>query len=495
MKWSERARPARDGAAYNAIDTYVEQQRRRLKIPGISLAIVAGDQIVHLRGFGRTRPGGEAPGPQTAFYIGSLTKSFTALAVMQLVEAGQVEPEAPLQHYLPWFRLADPQAAAQITVRHLLHQTSGLPTSAGETILADFDPCPGAAERQARALATLKLAHAVGAAWEYSNSNYQLLGLVVEAASGQTYADYIQEHILNPLAMRHTTASPAAASPNSLAVGHQFWFGHPVAVPHMTVPSGALAAGGLSSSAEDMARYLMAMLNSGHCGEGQMLSSAGLQALQRGAADVKAFGMSLGQYGMGWFVDKLGPAKLVWHSGTLPHFGAFMALLPEQELGVVLLFNACHHWMNPVLTDVGMGAVALLADQPPTPLPVVGLIPALLRGQLLLPALQLAGIAGTLRQLRRWRHGRPSRPSAQCLGGLPFALPLIPNLLAALALIPLLGKRRGYLRLYMPDYSWLVLVCGSLALMWSGLRTGLVVRAPRTRGTRAASRAVAGTSG
>ena len=105
------AKPASKPSSYAAIDAYVEEQMRRLNIPGASLAIVEGDQIVHLRGFGRARPGGEAPTPQTPFFIGSLTKSITALAVMQLVEAGKVELDAPVQRYLPWFRVADPQAS------------------------------------------------------------------------------------------------------------------------------------------------------------------------------------------------------------------------------------------------------------------------------------------------------------------------------------------------------------------------------------------------
>jgi CubicO group peptidase (beta-lactamase class C family) len=163
-------------ASYKAIDAYVEEQMRRLKIPGVSLAIVEGDEIVHLRGFGQARPGGEPPSPHTPFPIASLTKSFTALAVMQLTEAGKVELDSPVQRYLPWFRVADPQASAQMTVRHLLNQTSGLPTSAGAIPLADFDSSPGATERQARALSTLALTRPVGSAFEYSNSNYNLLG-------------------------------------------------------------------------------------------------------------------------------------------------------------------------------------------------------------------------------------------------------------------------------------------------------------------------------
>jgi CubicO group peptidase (beta-lactamase class C family) len=98
-----------DAASYDAIDAYVEEQMHRLNMPGVSLAIVEGDKIVHLRGFGQARPGGEAPSPQTPFFIGSLTKSFTALAVMQLAEAGKIELDAPVQRYLPWFRVSPPR--------------------------------------------------------------------------------------------------------------------------------------------------------------------------------------------------------------------------------------------------------------------------------------------------------------------------------------------------------------------------------------------------
>jgi CubicO group peptidase (beta-lactamase class C family) len=481
------ARPVTDSAPYDAvascdaIDAYVEEQMRRLKIPGVSLAIVEGDKIVHLRGFGHARPGGEAPTPLTPFPIASLTKSFTALAVMQLVEAGKIELDAPIQRYLPWFRVADPQASAQMTVRHLLNQTSGLPTSAGAIPLADFDSSPGATERQARALSTLAITRPVGSAFEYSNSNYNLLGLIIEAASGESYADYIQNHIFTPLRMSHSYTSQAMAKQNGLAVGHRYWFGIPFAAPHMPLPHGSLAGGGLICSAEDLARYMIALLNRGRYGDVQILSGAGIDELHRGAAEVKVYGLSLGQYGMGWYDGKLGRTKLVSHGGTLPDFGSHMALLPEQRKGVVLLFNACHHWMNPVLADLGNRVAGLLAGEQPHPLPFFHTVPWALRGQLLIPALQIVGVAGTVRLLRRWRQDPMSRPSGGRAWGLHILLPLIPNLLVALTLIPMLGRMRGYLMLYWPDYSWTALVCGSFALVWSLLRTGLVLGALRRR--------------
>lgn len=461
-------------AAFDAIDAYIEQERRRLAMPGVSLAIVAGDQVVHVRGFGRARPGGAPPGPNTPFLIGSLTKSFTALAVMQLVEAGQVELDAPVQRYLPWFRVADAPASEMITVRHLLNQTSGLPTLAGEIILADFDDRPGAAERQGRRLSAQALSHAPGTAWEYSNANYQLLGLIIEAASGEQYADYIDRHILAPVGMRHTYAATMAARRDGMAVGHQYWFGLPVAAPHMRLPIGAAASGLLISTAEDMARYLIALLNGGSGDNGRLLSPTGVAALLRGAVTFTAFDQPM-QYAMGWFAGHIGPKPLVWHSGTLPDYGAYMALLPEQKMGLVLLFNACHHWMNPILIDTGMGAVALLAGLQPAPMWILRMFPWLLRGQLLLPVVQLAGVAATLRQVRRWRRVPQSHPRGARQWLREVLLPLIATLLPALGLRPLLRARRGYFKLYMPDSALIATACGGLALLWSVVRTGLVL--------------------
>lgn len=111
----------------NAIDAYIASKMRWPRIPGLAVAIVKDDRIVYLKGYGEADSSGRPVTPQTPFILGSVTKSFTALAVMQLVEAGKVELDAPVQKYIPWFRVADANASSQITVRQLLYQTSGLP--------------------------------------------------------------------------------------------------------------------------------------------------------------------------------------------------------------------------------------------------------------------------------------------------------------------------------------------------------------------------------
>ena len=403
-------KPISNNATYDAIDAYVEGQMRRLNIPGVSLAIVEGDKIVHLRGFGQARPGGEAPTPQTPFFIGSLTKSFTALAVMQLVEAGKVELDAPVQRYLPWFRVADPQASAQMTVRHLLNQTSGLPLLPSELALADFDDRPDATERQVRALSTLKLTRPVGAKFEYSNLNYNMLGLIVEAASGESYADYIQNHIFNPLEMRHSYTSKAAAKQNGLAVGHRHWFSLPFPAPNMPVPLGSLPSGQLISCAEDMAHYLIAHLNGGRYGDVQILSEAGIDEMHRGVSGIYYVGHVSGDV-TAWdgSTSTWVQTKTFSHGGNVPDFSAFMALVPEQKKGVVLLLNADPYGLPPIMEEVGMGVTALLAGQQPAPIQL-DFIQWIMRLLPLIPLLQIVGVVATLRLLQPLAPGPCASP-------------------------------------------------------------------------------------
>ncbi len=461
-------------ASYAAMDAYVEAQMKHLNIPGAALAIVEGDTITHLRGFGKARPGGEAPAPQTPFFIGSLTKSFTALAIMQLVEYGKIELDAPVRRYLPWFRLADLKASSQITVRHLLNQTSGLPMLLGMANLDDTTDRPDATEQQVHGLSTLKLTRAVGSKFEYSNLNYNVLGLIVEAASGESYAAYIQKHVFTPLGMSHSYTSKRIAEKDGLAMGHRYWFGIPIAAPNLHIPLSSLPSGELISSVEDMAHYLIAQLNGGHYRNAKILSGTGIEELHRGAAKIIEMGMLLGHYAMGWISEQKGKSRIVSHSGIVPDFGGFMALVPEQNKGIVLLFNANHAMLKMTLDEVGMGAAVRLAGETPAPLRL-GAAPWLMRAMLLIPVLQIAGVVSTLILLRQWYWNPTLLPNPDLIWLQYILLPMLPNLLVASMLIPMLGKLRGFLKLFMPDFSWLARICGAFAIIWTFLRTSLIL--------------------
>jgi CubicO group peptidase (beta-lactamase class C family) len=474
-----QGKPATHSTAYDAVDAYVEEQMHRLHIPGASLAIVECDKIVHLRGFGRTGPGGETPTPQTPFFIGSLTKSITALAVMQLVEGGKVELDALVQHYLPWFRVGDPVASAQMTVHHLLNQTSSLPLLPSEIAMADFDDSPDATERQVRALSTLKINRPVGSKCEYSNLNYNILGLIIETVSGEPYAEYIQNHIFTPLRMSHSYSSKVVAKQNGLAVGYRHWFSLPFPVPNLPVPRGSLPAGQLISASEDLAHYLIAHLNGGRYGDAQILSSAGIDELHRGVMEYIALGVSSGKYGMGWFEIDLGQIKTFSHGGNVPDFSAFMALVPGQVKGMVLLLNADPYGLPPITEEIGMGVTALLAGQQPAPIKL-DFIQWIMRLLPMIPLLQIVGVFVTLQQLSHWRRSPLLRPSVGRIWGQHILLPLISNLTLAAILVYLQSSGLiRFLHLFMPDIAWIARISGGFASVWVFLRTGLILQTLR----------------
>lgn len=465
---SHEARPAKMEPArssFQALDEYIQQHMKKLNIPGVSLAVVEDGQIVHMRGFGKAYPGGGPPSPQTAFVIGSLTKSFTALAILQLVENNQVDPDSRVQNYLPWFRVLDAQASARITVRHLLNQTSGLSQASGRIPLADFDDHPNATERQARSLATIKLSHPPGSRYEYSNSNYNLLGLIIEEASGESYADYVRKHIFDPLEMKHSYASKDLASRNDLAVGHQYWFSIPIPVPGLPLPGGSLPSGQLISCAEDMAHYLIAHLNAGCYENAQILSPAGIDSLHQGVEECTEMGISMGRYGMGWFISGSGVTQNAWHTGIVPDYFSFMALLPEQKKGVILLFNVYGYLMTPALSEVGAGVTSLLAGEQPGPIKT-GFLVWVQRLWPLLPLLQIIGITASLRSYRRSRAGLGSQSRTVHRHLQSTIFPLVSVLLPVLSLIPRLVRTREFWALFMPDLSWISRVCGGLANGW-----------------------------
>ena len=317
-----------DLTAFDEIDAYITTKMEELDIPGAAFVIVQGDQIVHMKGFGVADAAGRPVTPQTPFFTGSTGKSFTALAVMQLVEAGKVELDAPVRSYLPWFRVADVKASEGITVRQLLNMTSGIPKSIGQEQLANIDLSDSAIENNVRALVEVELIAPPGERFEYSNANYVTLGMVIQAVTGQSYEAYIQEHIFKPLDMQNSFTSKTEAQQDGLAVGYQKWFGIPVASPNLPFSRGSLPAGQLIMSVEDFGHYLIAQLNNGNFQDASLLSPVGIAEMHQppvNTPDVTA------SYGMGWEVQDFQNVQVLAHDGAVPGFTTVMFVVPEKK--------------------------------------------------------------------------------------------------------------------------------------------------------------------
>jgi CubicO group peptidase (beta-lactamase class C family) len=301
---------------FAALDSIVAAQMSKHGLPGVALAVIENGEIVYLKAYG-VDGAGRPMTPQTQMYIGSQSKSFTALAIAQLAEQGKLDLNTPVQTYIPWFRVADESASAQITLNHLLHHTSGL-SDAGFGVLI---PDNASLEQSVRALSAAQPSAPVGAKHQYFNLGYSVLAYLVELASGQTYADYIHAHILAPLGMDASTADPSTA-PN-MPSGHTRLFGFPLST-HESAPTYGIGAGWIVSTAEDMARYAIAFQDNG---KGLVSPATMRHILTPG----------LGSYGMGWYIYDNG-AKIM-HGGANQTFRSEVNLYPRQNRAFVLLTN------------------------------------------------------------------------------------------------------------------------------------------------------------
>jgi CubicO group peptidase (beta-lactamase class C family) len=319
--------PPFDDGIRRAIDDYVRSKIESAHLPGVALAIVEGDQVVYLAGYGVADPMNRPVTPQTPFLIGSITKSFTALATLQLADAGRIDLDAPVQRYLPWFHTADRAASARITVRQLLTMTSGLPQLYEPQV---WSPDDGDLEDAVRLLGDARPHAPPGTSFNYSNSNYETLGLVIARASGQSYEAYLRTHILGPLDMQRSFTSQDEAIRSGMATGHQWWFGIPVAT---TIPyvRAELPAGYLISSAEDMSHFIVAELNEGRF-EGTSVLSPRMMAFRHTPPAPDA-------YGLGWEAARVNGHLLLNHDGGTATFQASVFIDPAARIGVFVVTN------------------------------------------------------------------------------------------------------------------------------------------------------------
>ena len=278
--------------------------------------------------------------PATEFLIGSVTKQFTAAAILQLQEQGKLNVKDPISKYLPDY----PKATGdRITIHHLLTHTSGLPsyTDNGDLMMRrDQDMTH---EQILASFKDLPLLYEPGAQFRYCNSGYYLLGLIIEKVSGQTYADYVTEHIFKPLGMAHTMYAgnePAAAR----AFGYAAPNGtiEPAQKISMTLP---YAAGALSSTVSDLLTWNLALHG------GKVISEASMKLMYTPALEGYAYGLMIG--------DRVGHREIS-HGGGIDGFTSTLAHYPDDRVDVVVLSNN----MSANASVIGFNLATIVFDQP-----------------------------------------------------------------------------------------------------------------------------------
>ena len=493
------AAPYSDAATHAAIDAYMEERMQDLKIPGAALAIVQGDQIEYLQGYGVADSAGRAVTPQTPFMLASVSKSFTALAIMQLADNGRLYLDAPVQLYLPWFQIADEKTASEITVRQLLYQTSGFSEIDGEKLNLDSSMADDALSASMKRLTHTELSNAPGNSFEYSNINYGLLGAIVEAVSGQSFEAYIQQNIFAPLDMKYSYTSWSDADAGGSTRGYYPFFGVPIVYDAFMPYSRAVTPwAGLFSSAEDMAHYLIAHLNEGQYQDNVILSRAGIRELHYPGIQTNKWS----GYAMGWFVDpdfdlavqdqtdRLSSYTIpvvVSHEGSWSNFRTLAVLVPERKIGLVLLMNTNDQAIMSAFAPVGWDIVSIYLGNQPSYYPPredfisQNSLSILIAANLLL----LASFIWFVRRLRSLRQSAPAgAPTGASRWKMIFGYVVIPLAVDILLAWFLLAKQLPgarstvWLTLRMfPDVGLLIVLVLVFTLGWGTARTLLMLQA------------------
>ncbi|HEY9425731.1 MAG TPA: serine hydrolase [Gemmatimonadaceae bacterium] len=330
------------------LDSYVTRVMKEFQVPGLSVAIVKDGKVVVAKGYGVRELG--KPGKvdaHTRFGIASNTKIFTATALALLVEDGKLEWDAPVIRYLPAFAMYDPYVTREITVRDLLVHRSGLGLGAGD--LMWWPSSDYSRDEIVQRLRYIKPATSFRSAYAYDNVLYSVAGEVIQAVSGQSWEDFVSSRILSKIGMRGSNvyASRATKGDND-------------AIPHAEIegtvrPITPFAndnvdpAGGINSSAADMARWLIVQLDSGRVADGSRLFSprstrqlwAMVTPIPIGdpAPELAALRPQFNGYALGLGVRDYRGRKILTHTGGLPGYVSQVTMIPSLRLGVVVLTN------------------------------------------------------------------------------------------------------------------------------------------------------------
>lgn len=334
----------------------IETQMQEQQVPGIAVAIVQNGTVAFQQGFGvRHTETNDSVTPHTLFRIGSTTKTLTTIGLLRLVEANQVDLDAPVVRYLPEF-----QVNPEITVRQVISHTSGLADWA-----APYGRTDDTALRDAIARLTPEGVIAPpGEVLSYSNPGFNVAGRIIEVVSGQSYSDYMQEFVFTPLGMERTTFEPTVALTYPLAVGYQPGAEGLEAVRPTPDNAAEYPAGFIFSSVDDLSQLALFLLQDGQRDGEAILSPTSVQAMKTPVLTNDV--MNIG-YGLGLFVINEDGTPVIGHDGSIHGYTAILETFPEQDFGIVLLANKSGFNPEPILDVVKYSVLNLpeSGDRPP----------------------------------------------------------------------------------------------------------------------------------
>jgi CubicO group peptidase (beta-lactamase class C family) len=318
----------------NAVDRLARDTMAKWKVPAMSIAVVQNDRVVYLKAFNAT--------PDTLFQIGSTTKAFTTTAMAMLVDEKKMNWDDPVRKYIDYFRLADPCADSQVTLRDIVSHRTGL--SRHDEL---WDYTSMSREEIIRHIANVKLTKPFRSAYQYNNIMLMTAGEAVTSAAKMPWGDFVKTRIFQPLGMTHSTTGPEWMQGEHVT-GYWYDSQRDAVLPQTMLPYESLApAGTISSSARDMAQWIRFQLNDGTIDGKRLVSVEALEETHTPQTIVPMTGdtkdenpeTNLSAYGMAWRVQDYRGELLVSHGGALNGFRTQVDLLPHQHSGFVVMSN------------------------------------------------------------------------------------------------------------------------------------------------------------
>ncbi|MBS1796950.1 MAG: serine hydrolase [Acidobacteria bacterium] len=318
-----------------AIEEKVEKRRQELGIPGMSLVIVRDGAVIYAKGLGYKDFEKKVPvTPDTEFAIGSATKAFTALSVLMAADEGKVDLNASPRTYLPYFKMYDPDTDKNMTVRDLMCHSSGLNRT-------DLAMITGRLNRQeliqvageAKPMAKLR------EKFFYQNIMFAAAGEIAAQTEKTTYEKLVPERIFKPLGMTNSTMMiPEMEKMKDYSFGYEYNFDTKETrrLPFRPIDA-TNPAGSINSSANDMAKWITFVMNGGTVGGKRLVSEKGFEEWLKPQMKITPNGKLA--YGLGWFLQDWNGLKVVQHGGNIDGFNSMVAMIPEKNLGFVMLTN------------------------------------------------------------------------------------------------------------------------------------------------------------
>jgi CubicO group peptidase (beta-lactamase class C family) len=332
------------------LDAYVARDMKTFDVPGISIAIVKDGKVVLARGYGVRKLGESTPVDEnTLFGIGSNTKAFTSAALASLVDAGKISWDDKVYERLKGFQMYDPYVSHEITIRDLLTHRSGM--GLGEGDLLFWPHTTFTRDDIIYRLRFMKPASSFRSRFAYDNLMYIAAGQIVPAVTGKPWDDYIREKILQPLGMKTSTLSTRDFKPgDNYASPHSKVDGTLQSIPFQDIDNAA-PAGAINSSVAEMSKWILLQLSRGkfpgredrlfsEVQSREMWTAQTILPIGWGDTPVSALRPKFAAYALGWGVQDYHGRKLVGHSGGLAGIVTRVMLVPEENLGIVILTNA-----------------------------------------------------------------------------------------------------------------------------------------------------------